>query len=215
MTGRKNIYFFHFILKQKAWTQSQSVQGSVHERRSTCWRSANTQYSGLRNEYCRWRHYRENCRKKCAETQQYCQRCYVSNINPVFQSSRGPIWDTFFSKTINLDRNLTTCGERVNISIRGTYINSEKLSLKNWTIGIKYTIQQTLFHKKLAKFNFESICVQEESLKDTKTTTWMGKHVPNSVSISSNPVEESLFLYNSDPHHLISYWNTGRSGIAK
>ena len=32
----------------------------------------------------------------------------------------------------------------------------------------------------------------------------MGKHVPISVSISSNLVEESIFLCNSDPNHLVA-----------
>ena len=46
--------------------------------------------------------------------------------------------------------------------------------------------------------------MQEESFKDTKTTTWIGKNVPISVSISSKLVEEPIFLYNPDPHHLVS-----------
>ena len=44
----------------------------------------------------------------------------------------------------------------------------------------------------------------KESFKDTKTTSWIGKHVPISVSIPSNLVEEPVFPCNSDPHHLFS-----------
>ena len=55
-------------------------------------------------------------------------------------------------------------------------------------------------------FNFESTCVQEESYDDTKTTTWIGKHVPISVSISSNLLEEPIFICNSDPHHLVAFF---------
>ena len=55
--------------------------------------------------------------------------CYVSNINAVFQAFRYPNCDTFFIRTSNVERHLTTCSRRVKISIRGTYINSEKLSL--------------------------------------------------------------------------------------
>ena len=69
--------------------------------------------------------------------------------------------------------------------------------------GIKHTSQQKLF-KNLALFDFEPICVQEESFKGTKTTAWIEKHVPISVSISSNIVEGPIFLYNSDPLHLVS-----------
>ena len=36
----------------------------------------------------------------------------------------------------------------------------------------------------LAIFNCESICVPTEEIKETQTTTWNGKYVPISVSIS-------------------------------
>ena len=58
--------------------------------------------------------------------------------------------------------------------------------------------------KNLAIFDFESICVQEQTFRDTNTTTWIGKHVPISVSISSNFVEDPIFVRNSDPHHLVA-----------
>ena len=69
--------------------------------------------------------------------------------------------------------------------------------------GIEYTNEQTLF-KSLAIFDFESIFVQKESFKDTDTTKWIGKHIPISVSISSNLVKEPIFLRNSDAHHLVT-----------
>ena len=78
-----------------------------------------------------------------------------------------------------------------------------KLCLTSWTLGIEYTNEQTLF-KHLAIFDFESICVQEESFKDTDTTKWVGKHIPISVSISSNLVKDPVFLCNSDSHHLVT-----------
>ena len=82
-----------------------------------------------------------------------------------------------------------------------------------------YELRETLFEKlerfnlpvseenkllnNLAVFNFESICVATEELKETKTTTWIGKHVPISVFISSNLIDEPIFLYNKDPKKLI------------
>ena len=63
--------------------------------------------------------------------------------------------------------------------------------------------EQKLFQN-LANFDFESICVQEEAFRDTNTTTWIGKHVPISVSISSNLVGVPIFVCNSDPHHLVA-----------
>ena len=59
------------------------------------------------------------------------------------------------------------------------------------------------FFNNLAIFDFESICVPTEELKETKTTTWVGKHVPFSVSISSNLIDEPIFLYNKEPQNLI------------
>ena len=82
-----------------------------------------------------------------------------------------------------------------------------------------YELRETLFDKleefnlpvseenkrfnNLAIFDFESICVPTEELKETQTTNWIGKHVPNSVSISSNLIDVPIFLYNKDPQNLI------------
>ena len=49
----------------------------------------------------------------------------------------------------------------------------------------QYTDDQKLFIN-LANFDFESICISEEKFKNTEMTTCFGKHVPISVSISSN-----------------------------
>ena len=46
--------------------------------------------------------------------------------------------------------------------------------------------------------------MQKETFRDTNTATWIGKHVAISVSISSNLVEEPLFICNFDPHHLVA-----------
>ena len=45
---------------------------------------------------------------------------------------------------------------------------------------------------------------QEKGFKDTDTTKWTAKHIPNLVSISSNLLKEPIFLGNSDPHHLVT-----------
>ena len=90
-----------------------------------------------------------------------------------------------------------------NVYPKNVYQIRETLLDKLDSYGNKYVSQQKLF-KNLGIFDFESICVQEESFKDTKTTMWISKHVPISVSIFSNLVEEPIFLYNSDPHHLMS-----------
>ena len=130
--------------------------------------------------------------------------CYMNNINADFQSYRCPSCDTSFNRTFNLERHLTTCSERVkNVYRRNVYQIRETLFDKLDSFGIKYTSEQKLF-KNLAIFDFKSICVQLETFRDTMTPTCVGKHVPKSVSISSNLVEEPIFLCNSDPHHLVA-----------
>ena len=130
--------------------------------------------------------------------------CYVNNINAVFQPFRCPTCDTFFNRTFNLERHLTTCSELVkNVYPRNVYQIRKTLFDKLDSFGINYTSEQKLF-KNLAMFDFESICVQKETFTDTITTTWIEKPVPISVSISSNLVEETIFFCNSDPQHFVA-----------
>ena len=132
--------------------------------------------------------------------------CYVNNLNAGFQSFRCANCDTFFNRIINLERYLTTCSEGVKNSYPpNVYQIRETIFDKLDSFSIKYTSEQKLF-KNLAIFDFESICVQAETFRDTNTTTWFGKHVkhvPKSVSFSSKLVEEPIFFCNSDPHHLV------------
>ena len=140
--------------------------------------------------------------------------CYVNNINAVFQSYRSPNCDTFFIRTFNLEQHLTTCSDRVkNMYPKNVYRVRETLFEKLHSFGIEYTHEQTLF-KNLAIFDFESICVQEESFKDTDTTKWNGNHIPISVSISSNLLKEPIFLCNSDPHHLVTSFVSALENLA-
>ena len=130
--------------------------------------------------------------------------CYFSNINAVFQAIRCPNCDTLFSRAYNLERHLTISNERVkNVYLLNVYQIRETLFDKLDSFGMNYKREQKLF-KILATFNFESICVPEETFRDTNTTTWIWKHFPTSVSISSNLVEEPFFLCNSDLHHLVA-----------
>ena len=62
--------------------------------------------------------------------------------------------------------------------------------------GIEYITEPALF-KYLTIFDFESICVQEESFINTHKAKRIGKHIPILVSISSNLLSEPFFLCNS------------------
>ena len=129
---------------------------------------------------------------------------YMNNNNAVFQSFRCPNCDNFLNKTFNLERHLTTYSERMkNVYSRNVYQNRETLFDKLDSFGIKYTSEQKRFNN-LAIVDFESICVQDETFRDTNTTIWIGNYVPISSASSSNLVEEPLFLCNSDPHHLVA-----------
>ena len=140
--------------------------------------------------------------------------CKVNNINALFKALRCTTCDTFFSKTGNLERYLVTCSDRVkHIYPKNVYELRETLFEKLDAFNIPYKNEQKLF-KNLAKFDFESTCVKEDSYKQTETTTWIGKHVPISVSFSSNLIPEPIFLRNANPHHLILSFITALEGLA-
>ena len=140
--------------------------------------------------------------------------CYVDNINALFKPFRCPTCDTYFQKTGDLERHLVSCSERVkHIYPKNVYQLRETLFDKLDSFGIQYTDDQKLFTN-LAVFDFESICVPEEKFKNTETTTWIGKHVPISVSISSNLIADPLFLCNSNPRDLVESFIDAVEGLA-
>ena len=140
--------------------------------------------------------------------------CYVNNINALFKAFRCTTCDTFFSKTGNLERNLVTCSDRVkHIYPKNVYQLRKTLFEKLDAFNIPYKNEQKLF-KNLTMLDFESICVKEDSYKQTETTTWIGKHVSISVSIASNLIPEPFFLCNDNPHHLIFSFITALEGSA-
>ena len=63
-------------------------------------------------------------------------------------------------------------------------------------------LKDNILFNNLTIFDFESTCVPSDELKATQTTTWIGKLVPISVSISSNLIYEPVFLYNKEPQEL-------------
>ena len=140
--------------------------------------------------------------------------CNVNNINALFKAFRCTTCDTFFPKAGNLERHLVTCSDRdSHIYPKIIYELRETLLEKLDAFNIPYENEQKMF-KNLAIFDFESIFVKEDSYKQTETTTWIGKHVPISVSISSNLIPEPIFLCNANPHHLILSFITAPEGLA-
>ena len=124
---------------------------------------------------------------------------YVDKINALFKAFRCPTCDTHFQKTGNLERHLVRCSEGVkHIYPKNVYQLRETLVDKLDSFDIQYTDDQKLFTN-LAVFDFESICIPEEKIKNTETTTWIGEHVPILVSKLSNLIATPVFLCNFNP----------------
>ena len=128
---------------------------------------------------------------------------HTNDIDSFFKCFRCPSCDCFFNRSDNFNRHLMSCKDRVrHIYPKNVYALRETLFEKLEGFNIPVSKDNTLINN-LAIFDFESICVPSDELKATQTTTWIGKHVPISVSISSNLIDEPIFLYNKDPQKLI------------
>ena len=127
--------------------------------------------------------------------------CYVDDIDTLIKRFPCPTCDTFVKHAGNFHRHVKSCKDRIHhVYPKSAFTLRETLFVKhdqfwNWRIN-------KLF-KNLAVFDFESICIPSNELKDTNTTTWIGKHEPILVSISSNLLQETIFLCNRDPKTLI------------
>ena len=130
--------------------------------------------------------------------------CYVTDVYKVFKSFRRSTWNTFFTRSSNLQRHMPKCEELVkNIYPKSTYQLRETLFHKLRAFDIEVAEGDTLLNN-FAVFEFESICVKNSKLVDTETTTWVGKHEPISVPITSHLLEEPLFICDTERHSLVS-----------
>ena len=140
--------------------------------------------------------------------------CYVGNINALFKAFHCPTCDTYFQKTGNLERHLVRCSERVKHIYPKNVCQLRKTHFDELdSFEIQYTDDQKLFNI-LAVFDFESICITEEKIKNTETTTRIGKHVSMSVSISSNLLAKPIFLCISYPRDLVESFIDAVEGLA-
>ena len=125
--------------------------------------------------------------------------CNVDDINTFTKRFSYPSFGTFIQKAENLNRHAKTCKDRVqHFYPKSVYTLLETLFDKLDGFGISYNDDQKLLNN-LTIFDFESICVPSEQLKDTNAMAWIGKHEPISVSISSNLFDEPVFLCDKDP----------------
>ena len=138
----------------------------------------------------------------------------MDNINALSKAFCCRTCDIYFQKTGNLELDLVRCSERVkHIYPKNVYHLRETLFDKLDSFDIQYTDDKALFTN-LAVFDFESICILEEKFINTETTTWIGKHVPISVSISSNLIPKPIFLCNSNPRDLVETFINAVEGLA-
>ena len=82
------------------------------------------------------------------------------------------------------------------------------------SFSIPYSDDQKLF-KNMAIFDFESIFVQENKFRDTNATTWIGEHVPISVSPSTKLIKQPIFLCDSNPGALVPSFVYALDGFAE
>ena len=81
---------------------------------------------------------------------------------------------------------------------------------------VNITVPQELrLFSHLIVFDFESITVPDNTLRNTDLTSWIGKHVPISVSIASNLIKDPIFICNEDPNQLIRDFVSSLTNIAE
>ena len=119
---------------------------------------------------------------------------HVNDFESFFKCFRCPSSDCFFNRSDNLNSHLLLCKDRVrHIYPKNVYTLRETLFEKLEGFNITVSKGNTLVNN-LAIFDFDSVCVPSDELNATQTTTWIGKHVPISISISSNLIDEPIFF---------------------
>ena len=136
--------------------------------------------------------------------------CYLSNINAVFQSFHCPNCDTFSSRTVSLERHLTTCSERVrNIYPRNCL----------WQAGLfRYQVlESTKTFQKLSNNRlWIDLCPTGvlQRYKDNNVDRKACSHLGFNFLKSCGRTNFSLQLWSSPPRFIV-YWNTESSSVAR
>ena len=96
----------------------------------------------------------------------------------------------------------------------GAYQLSETIFERLEDVKINVPLALRLFSH-LIIFDFESITVPDKTIRNTELTSWIGKHVPISVSISSNLFTQPIFICNEDPLQLMRDFVSNLTHIAE
>ena len=139
--------------------------------------------------------------------------CYYSNINANFIDSRWIHCDTHThthshtGTTRNLERHLVTCCECVthtHLKIVPALTGSHTSTILFKTLtasNIPFSDEQKVF-KNMAIF---SRFVSKMTNTRKQTAKWTRKHVPISVSISSDLIQTLFFFCDANSHHLVFF----------
>ena len=129
--------------------------------------------------------------------------CYVNNINAVFQLFRCFKCDTFFNKTFNFERHLTTCSERV----KNVY-TVERISIPRkflWKAEL-FWYQVYEWKKILQKFCNTRLWIDSCPRGDLQrhNCNKLDKETCTNICIFFFKLEEEpIVLRKSDPRHLV------------
>ena len=128
--------------------------------------------------------------------------CYACNINAVFQPFCCPNCDIFSKRTINLERKVLTCSERVKkIYPRNVYEIRTIMFDKLDSFGITYTSEQKLFKKFSNIRLWIDLCLERDLQRHTNNNL-DGITCPDICVHFVTPWQWTNFLCNSDPHYL-------------
>ena len=141
--------------------------------------------------------------------------CWTADINKFHKKFRCYICDHFFDRSNNLMVHLRNCSENTQHRYpSGAYQLAETIFDRLEDVNIMVRQELRLFSH-LIVFDFESITVPDNTLRNTDLTSWIGKHVPMSVSIASNLLKDPIFICNEDPYQLIRDFVSSLTNIAE
>ena len=141
--------------------------------------------------------------------------CWTADINKFLKKFRCYVCDQFFDRSFNLMRHIQTCSENTQHKYpTGAYQLSETIFDRLDDVKINVPQELRLFSH-LIVFDFESITVPDNTLRNTDLTSWIEKHVPISVSIASNLLKDPIFICNEDPYQLIRDFVSSLTNIAE
>ena len=129
-------------------------------------------------------------------------------MNQVFKAFRCPTCDKSFERSGNSLGQSHKREDLVrNIYSKSVYQLRETFFDKLRAFDIEFAEEKTLFNN-FVVFDLESICVYDTSLFDAEATTWLGKHEPVTLNVTSNLFQEHISIHDPEPHLIVSTFVT-------